>query len=136
MEIRPLLDDALSELKESDRMVILARYFEGAAMADIARRNNVSENAARMRVDRSLERLRSRLEKRGIKSTGAALAGFISEGAVVAAPAGLAATISGTSLSSAALAGAGGVAAWEALKIAAIGKLSFTNDHSQIVERA
>ena len=126
MEIRPLLDDALSELKESDRMVILARYFEGAAMADIARRNNVSENAARMRVDRSLERLRSRLEKRGIKSTGAALAGFISEGAVVAAPAGLAATISGTSLSSAALAGAGGVAAWEALKIAAIGKLSST----------
>ena len=123
-EIRPELDEAMGELPPGDRTVILARFFSGASMADIARQCGVTENAARMRVDRALERLRALLGRRGIQSVAAVLAGALSAGAVQAAPAGLAASVAGSSLAGAAIAGAGGNIALQAIRYLTMKKLA------------
>ena len=117
--IRPLLDEAMHTLDEPDREAVLLRHFERRSYAEIGARFGLSENAARMRVDRSLDKLHAVLAKRGVTSTALALAGVLTANAVVAAPSQLL-----TSVVQAALAGgtaAGGlvvvltqfVAAWK-----------------------
>jgi hypothetical protein len=61
----------------------------------------LSDDAARMRVDRALEKLRALLGKRGLTSTTSALTAMLAGQAVSAAPAGLAATATSAVLSSA-----------------------------------
>jgi RNA polymerase sigma factor (sigma-70 family) len=123
-EIRPELDEAMGELPPDDRTVILSRFFSGCSMAEIARQCGVTENAARMRVDRALERLRLRFGRRGIQSVAAVLAGALSAGAVQAAPVGLAASVSGGSLAGAAIAGAGGNLALQTIRYLTMKKLA------------
>ncbi len=91
--LRPVLDDAMHDLTESDRTAVLARHFEQRPFAELGLRFGVSENAARMRVDRALEKLREALAKRGVTSTAAALAVALAGQAVAAAPTGLGAQI-------------------------------------------
>ena len=98
--LRPVLDKVMHELKESDRDAILMRYFENRQLADIGERLGLSEDAARKKVDRALEKLRTFLFKRGV-TTAAALASVLSTNAVQIAPMGLAATITSASLISA-----------------------------------
>jgi TonB family protein len=83
----------MRQLGERDRQAILLRYFANRPYADVGRRLGLSENAARMRVDRALDKLRERLGRRGITSTCAALAAGLSAEAAVAAPAGVAAAV-------------------------------------------
>jgi len=101
--LRPLLDTAMHELKEADREAILLRYFENRPFAEVGTRLGLNENAARMRVERALEKLRGVIIKRGITAT-ATLSALISAKAVQLAPAGLAATVTTTSI---AIAGTG-----------------------------
>jgi RNA polymerase sigma factor (sigma-70 family) len=105
LELRPVLDDVMHELNEADREAVLLRYFERQPMAEIGVRLGLSENAARMRVDRALEKLRAKLSKRGITSTAAALAPMLTERAVGAAPATLVAKLSKSALDAAAVGG-------------------------------
>ncbi len=84
-KIRPVLDEAMHELKEADREAILLRYFENRQFAEVGARLNLNENAARMRVDRALEKLRAAFARRGITAT-TALAPVISANAVQTAP--------------------------------------------------
>jgi hypothetical protein len=99
-KIRPVLDDVMHELKENDREAILARYFENRSFAEVGAKIGVNENAARMRVERALEKLRAAFARRGI-STAAALASVISANAIQIAPANLAATLTATSITAA-----------------------------------
>ena len=88
--VRDVLDDAMHELGPRDREALLLRHFEGRSFGEIGGVCGLGENAARMRVERATEKLRSRLAQRGITSTAAALgAGLIAHGAATA-PAGLA----------------------------------------------
>ena len=96
--VRPVLDDALAELDERDREAILLRYLEGHDFASVGAKLALTDNAARMRVDRAVDKLRSLLARRGVTSSAAALALVLANQAVVAAPAGLAATVTGTAL--------------------------------------
>jgi len=105
-QLRPALDAAMHDLRERDREIVLWRFFEKRALEEISSRLGLSENAARMRVERALEKLRVSLERRGITSTAAAIALAIPTQAVVAAPAGLAATIAGYATTTVASAGA------------------------------
>ncbi len=98
--IQPVLDDAMHELGERDRTAVVLRHLERLPYAEIASRLGIGENAARMRVERALERLRGRLAKRGITSTSTALATAISSNAVTAAPAALAPAVVAASLAS------------------------------------
>jgi len=99
-KIRPTLDDAMHELKESDRAAILLRYFENRPFAEVGARLGLNENAARMRVERALEKLRAVFTKRGI-TTAATLASVISANAIQVAPTGLATTLTAASLTTA-----------------------------------
>ena len=92
-KLRSMLDVAMHELGETDRDAILLRYFENRQLAEIGARLGLSENAARMRVERALGKLRAFLSRRGIR-TSTALAAVLSANAVQAAPVGLAITIS------------------------------------------
>ncbi len=96
--VAPVLDEAIDELAEQDRTAVLLRFVERCAYAEIGTRLRVSEDAARMRVERALEKLRGRLGRRGVTSTASALGVALANQAVVAAPAGLAATITGAAL--------------------------------------
>lgn len=106
---RPLLDDAIAELEERDREAILQRYFEDQNYSRIGARLNLSENAARMRVERALEKLRLQLARRSVTSTAAAIATVLAQQAAVAVPAGLATSVTSAALAAAGM--AGGVAA-------------------------
>jgi hypothetical protein len=95
-KIRPALDHAMHGLKEADREAVLLRYFENRPFAEVGAKLGLNENAARMRVERALEKLRGIFAKRGVTTA------VISANAVQIAPANLAAT-----LTTASIAGAG-----------------------------
>ena len=84
--LRPLLDAAMYELSSTDREAILLRCFERRAYAEIGVRLGVGENAARMRVDRAMERLGGLLARRGVNSTAAGLALVLETHAVTTTP--------------------------------------------------
>lgn len=87
--IRPVLDAAMAELAGPDREAVVLRFFEGESHADIGRRYGISENTARMRISRALEKLRLALEKRGVVSAAEALGLLLGQHAVASAPADL-----------------------------------------------
>jgi RNA polymerase sigma factor (sigma-70 family) len=101
-KLQCVLDDAMHDLPEADRNAVLLRYFEGRSFGDVGSKLGLNEDAARMRVERALDKLRKLLGRRGVLSTSSALAALLSQQALAAAPAGLAATVAGTALSSAA----------------------------------
>jgi RNA polymerase sigma factor (sigma-70 family) len=104
-QIRPVIDDALHELNETDREAVVLRFLEDRPLREVGERLGLNENAARMRVDRALEKLRGLLARRGITSTTAGLAAALAIGVLTPAPAALAATIASTALAGGAIAG-------------------------------
>lgn len=109
--LRPVIDAALDELSDRDREAVLWRCWDGRAYGEIAATLGVSEDAARMRVDRALDKLREQLAARGLTSTGVALAAALGGQAALAAPAGLAASVTSGALASTAVTSGGVVAA-------------------------
>ncbi|HEY1111352.1 MAG TPA: sigma-70 family RNA polymerase sigma factor, partial [Opitutaceae bacterium] len=103
--LRPVLDEAIDELGEQDREAVVLRFFEERSFAEIGARLHLTENAARMRVERALEKLRARLGRRGIGSTVAALGVALAGNAVLAAPVGLAGAVTTSAVASATTAG-------------------------------
>lgn len=101
--IAPQLDDALNELSEADRDVVLLRYFEKKTAREIAQIVGGSEESIHKRAQRAVERLREVFAQRGIAAGVGGLAAVISAQAVPAAPAGLAAAFTSAALSAAAL---------------------------------
>lgn len=89
--LQPVLDEALLELRELDRQMVLLRFYRGLRLTEIATQLNSSENAVQKRIDRALERLQAVLSRRGITSTLAAVAVALEQQAAVTIPAGLAA---------------------------------------------
>jgi RNA polymerase sigma factor (sigma-70 family) len=85
-EIAPNLDEALNELEEVDRRALLLRFFNRKTMRDVGAALGVSEDAAKMRVSRAVDRLRTRLGVRGVACTTAVLGALITENSMEAAP--------------------------------------------------
>ncbi len=111
--LRTVIDEAMDELAGADREAVLLRFFEGRPFAEVGAKLQLTENTARMRVDRALDKLRIRLAQRGITSTSAALGVVLASEVGVAAPAGLAATVTGAALAAAAsVGGAAGIFAF------------------------
>jgi RNA polymerase sigma factor (sigma-70 family) len=93
LQIAPLLDEAMATLGDQDRAAIILRFMEGKSFHDAGRALGASEDAAKMRVNRALEKLRAFFTRRGVTISLAAAGSAISAHAVHAAPAGLAATV-------------------------------------------
>jgi RNA polymerase sigma factor (sigma-70 family) len=101
MQIEPLLDDAMAALDETDRTVILLRYFENKTLREVGEALGTNDDAAQKRVSRAVGRLREFFSKRNVTIGAGGLAVVISANAVQAAPIGLALTITNTSLAAA-----------------------------------
>jgi RNA polymerase sigma factor (sigma-70 family) len=101
-EVAPVLDEAIDQLDGEDRTAILLRFFEQLEFRSVGEALGSSEEAARKRVSRALERLRLGLQQRGVSLSTVALGTTLATEAVTAAPAGVAASISLATLASAA----------------------------------
>jgi RNA polymerase sigma factor (sigma-70 family) len=99
-EISPILDDVINKLAEDERHAVLCRFFGDQSHADLARSLGLSQDAARMRVNRALEKIRTLLEKKGITTTASALAVALPSHVFAAPPTGLASTVASTALAS------------------------------------
>ncbi len=93
IEITPLLDAAMNQLGEKDHTAIVLRYFDGKDLKQIGAALGVSENTAKTRVSRAMEKLRKYFIRRGITLPAAVIAGAVSANSVQAAPIGLATSV-------------------------------------------
>jgi RNA polymerase sigma factor (sigma-70 family) len=98
--IAPILDEAINQLEPVDRMAILLRFFEQLEFRAVGEKIGANEDAARMRVNRALDKLHALLKYRGLAFSAAALATALSVGFVSAAPLTLASTVAGAALAS------------------------------------
>ena len=73
-QISPLLDDAMGRLGEKDRNAIVLRFFENKNLSEVGLALGASEDAAKMRVNRGLEKLRKFFTKRGVALSGTVIA--------------------------------------------------------------
>ncbi|HYG35660.1 MAG TPA: sigma-70 family RNA polymerase sigma factor, partial [Clostridia bacterium] len=96
--IAPMIDDAIGQLPDEDRTAVLLRFFEKRDFRSVGEALGSSEDAARMRVNRALEKLEVILKQRGVTISATALGAALAAEAVTAAPTALAATVAGSAL--------------------------------------
>ncbi len=121
--IAPLLDDALAGLSAADRHAVVLRYFDGKSLGEVGAALGASEDAAKKRVTRAVEKLRGWFTQRGVTLTVTVLTAAISANSVQAAPLGLAATVTATAVKGAAVSGSTLTLIKGALKIMAWTKM-------------
>lgn len=97
----PQVDGALAELSEVDRDAIILRFLQQKSLRDVAQALGASEEAAKKRVSRALEKLRRLLARRGIAIPVAALTAGLSQMPVIAAPAALPSTLAALAVNAA-----------------------------------
>jgi RNA polymerase sigma factor (sigma-70 family) len=128
-QLSPLLDEAMEWLGEGDRDAIVLRFFEGRSLNQVGSALGTTEEAAKKRVSRGLEKLRKFFARRGVAASAVTVAGLLAANSVQAAPTGLAKTISavaltkGTTASASTLTlikGALKVMAWTKMKTVAV----------------
>jgi RNA polymerase sigma factor (sigma-70 family) len=128
-QLSPLLDEAMAWLGEGDRDAIVLRFFEGRSLNQVGSALGTTEEAAKKRVSRGLEKLRKFFARRGVAASAVTVAGLLAANSVQAAPTGLAKTISavaltkGTTASASTLTlikGAMKVMAWTKMKTVAV----------------
>jgi RNA polymerase sigma factor (sigma-70 family) len=118
--VAPVLDEAINQLGAADRTAILLRFFEQRDFRAVGEALGSNEDAARMRVNRALDKLHSLHKHRGVTLSAAALATALTGQVVTPAPAGLAAGISTAVLAGAAT---GTATTLTALKLMLMAKL-------------
>lgn len=124
--ILPQLDAALVKLSTTDRAVVVLRYLEQRPFKEVAEMLNLTEDAAKKRLSRAIEKLRGQFAGTAFSSTG--LTAALQAYAPTAAPTQLVATVTGAV--SSAPAGAVAIAqsaakliAWAQMKMLAGGAL-------------
>jgi RNA polymerase sigma factor (sigma-70 family) len=99
--MEPILDrlePAMAELEEGDRDALVLRYLEDRSLREVGQELGIGEDAARMRVNRALERLRTIFAGQGVAITSIFLGTALAASTTAAVPAGLAAAITATAL--------------------------------------
>jgi len=105
-QMAPLLDAAMAGLNETDRYAVVLRFFDGKSMSEVGEALGATEDAAKKRLSRALEKLQRFFAKRGVSSTTAIIAGAISNNSVQAAPVALAKSVTAVAMTQGATAGA------------------------------
>ena len=85
-EVAPFLDEAMASLGATDRHAILLRFFERKEMKEVGGAIGSTEDAAKKRVSRALEKIRAFLARRGVALSAAALGTALTANAVHAGP--------------------------------------------------
>ena len=99
-DLTPLLDEALLQLREADRLALVLRFLEERSLREVGTALGIDEDAARKRVSRALERVTEFFRNRGFalpSAGGAALLGQATQ-AAPAVPAGLASSAAAAGL--------------------------------------
>jgi uncharacterized protein (TIGR03435 family) len=104
-QLSPLLDGAMLRLGQTDRDALVLRFFEGRSLNEVGHALGASEEAAKKRVNRALEKLRNFFATRGVSSSTAIIAGAISANSVQAAPVTLAKAATAAAITKGATAG-------------------------------
>jgi len=92
-QLRPLLDEAVEQLDDRDRNAVLLRYFQGQSHREVGAALGLSEDSARVRTDRAVEKLRCHFARSGVVTTAALLTEALSANAAQATPPGLVADV-------------------------------------------
>jgi RNA polymerase sigma factor (sigma-70 family) len=100
--ISPMLDEGIEELGQTDRDAVILRFFQDEPLHAVGAALGMSEEAARKRVSRSLDKLRAYFVRRGFTISTAVLAAALAGSRAEAAPAGLAAVVGAKALAHAA----------------------------------
>ncbi len=85
-EMSVYVDECLNELDEETHEILIAHFFEGRSMADVAAERGVSQPTVSRRIESGVERLRGKLQKRGIIVAVVTLGGLLGQNAAHAAP--------------------------------------------------
>lgn len=85
-DISSKLDEALDQLNEENRQALLLRFFGQKTMRDVGALLGVSEDAAKMRVSRAVDRLRTKLAVGSTACSATVLGILLTEHSVEAAP--------------------------------------------------
>jgi RNA polymerase sigma factor (sigma-70 family) len=88
-ELSPAIDAAIGKLDRKDHDALVLRFIDGKSMAEVGAILGASEDAAKMRVSRALEKIRKLLVKRGFHCTTSILAQQLSASSICVAPAAL-----------------------------------------------
>lgn len=129
-QLSPLLDDAMTKLRQGDRDALVLRYFQKKSMQEVGAAFGTSEEAAKKRVSRALEKLRRFFANRGVNSTTAIIGEKISANSVQVAPSALAKAVTAVAVAKGAAAsastltlikGAMKIMAWSKAKMAIVG---------------
>jgi RNA polymerase sigma factor (sigma-70 family) len=94
-QLAPELDEMIGRLSRADREAILLRYYRDLSYAEIAVEIGTTEEAARKRVDRAIEKLRQRATEKGLNITAGSLAAGLANQLRIPPPPGLIATTTG-----------------------------------------
>jgi RNA polymerase sigma factor (sigma-70 family) len=106
-DILPRLDEALTKLAAMDRSVVVMRFLQQRSFREVSEALGLSENAAKKRVSRAIEKLRARLASSGAAmSSGPAVVSALQAYVAPAAPPQLAASVAAAAVSAPASASA------------------------------
>jgi RNA polymerase sigma factor (sigma-70 family) len=88
-ELSPMVDQALSEMPEEPRMLLMQHFLLGKSQSDLAEELNVSPSTICRRIQQGLEDMRVRLRLKGVYALPAALAALLCHVTARQAPASL-----------------------------------------------
>ena len=99
-DLTPLLDEALLQLREADRLALVLRFLEERSLREVGNALGIDEDAARKRVSRALARVTEFFRNRGFALPSAGAATLLSQAtqAAQAVPAGLASSAAAAGL--------------------------------------
>jgi len=97
-EMTPHLNDALNKLSDKDREAVLIRFFQNKSHKQVAQMLGVSEDAAKVRISRAMEKLRLIFGKKGIVVPAAVFVAALGACSAKAAPADLTASVTAVAL--------------------------------------
>ena len=127
-DIAEHVDDAIAELPEKERCVVVAHFLEGRTHEAIAEEFGVGRSTVSYRVGKGVERIRTKLAAKGITASATGLGAVLASAPVEAAPAGLVAAVgklavagtAGTATGVAAVATGGAFAFWKVAAVASV----------------
>jgi RNA polymerase sigma factor (sigma-70 family) len=99
--LAPILDEAMRDLKTTDRDAVILRFFERQPFRLVGQALGTSEEGARKRVDRALEKMRDSFAAQGWIVSSMVLAGALDLHAANVAPAGLSSIVAKAALTGA-----------------------------------
>jgi RNA polymerase sigma-70 factor (ECF subfamily) len=85
-EVSPCVDEALEQLDERTRTLLVRHYLEGRSMAVLADESGVSRPTVSRQIDSGLARVRAHLKRQGVLVTAAGLSTLLAENVAQSAP--------------------------------------------------